>query len=163
MAAGMVAGIEPWTQTLRCLCVVQRLRTELAAVTSLRSDAEDAARWMDEEQAADVADRLVAYATAWEAAQTRDGVPLAELVTARLRAQITTGLRKALAVAPDPATHPLHSAWEQPMPGTAGLPRDSNWASLLRGGGQLHHRLGVGCAVNLLVVVLPHQLVELGL
>ncbi|KOV93320.1 MULTISPECIES: hypothetical protein [unclassified Streptomyces] len=94
-------------------------------MASLRSDAEDAARWMDEEQAADVADRLTAYATASETAQTRDGVPLAELVTARLRAQITTGLRKALAVAPDPATHPLDPAWEQPMPGTAGLPRDS--------------------------------------
>lgn len=130
LAAAVVAGIEPWTGTLRYLSAVRDLRTSLSTVERLQREAEDAAAWMEEETAADIASELARHAAATGTAQTCEGAALARLVAARLRGQITTGLRRALAVAPDPAEHPLHPAWEQPGP--AGLPWDNLAPSVAR-------------------------------
>lgn len=119
--------IEPWTRTLRYLAVVKRLRGHLGSAHRLLNEAEDAdeyARPVDEVDAA----ALRAMATSEERAQADPGddynlTPLARLLVARLERQISDGLRRALAFAPDPADTPIHPAWE--LPGLGGMPGGS--------------------------------------
>ncbi|MFB8441207.1 hypothetical protein ACFC7A_19395 [Streptomyces niveus] len=118
LAAQFAGDIEPWVKTLRYLVVVGRLRSDLGAVKRLSYEAEEAG-W-DESEADTVTDRLLPYATDADvaAAQAGDhlrplGAPLAELVAARLRAQIMKGLRRLLASAPDVTEYPIHPVWRR--------------------------------------------------
>ncbi|MBL3664476.1 hypothetical protein JL475_00250 [Streptomyces sp. M2CJ-2] len=103
--------IEPWVRTLRYLSVVRDLRSTLAAVEDMTwRAADDAATFGGP---SDAADELLAYATQDEA-DTLQGAPLGRAIADRLQRQIGEGLRRALAFAPDPASDPIHPAWEQP-------------------------------------------------
>lgn len=120
--------IEPWVRTLRYLATVQGLRAELRHVETLLAQAE-----IDEQSHLPMLDHLrdelrafadTVEVTAAEATDHFDplGAPLARIVAARLRGQVSSGLQAALAFAPDVNRVPIHPAWERPtvsgMPGT---------------------------------------------
>ncbi|WP_157856035.1 hypothetical protein [Streptomyces aureocirculatus] len=108
------AEIEPWVTTLHALAIVDDQRSKLAAVESLvmRIEEEEAYGWVEPT----TLDELFAYAHQSEidAMQKPGCSPLGVLITARVRGQISRGLRLALAHAPSPDEAPIHPAWEQP-------------------------------------------------
>ncbi|MEU5772668.1 hypothetical protein ABZ819_05100 [Streptomyces venezuelae] len=113
----VITGIEPWVKTLRCLDVVRDLRQQLEAVTSLMAGIHEEGPLL----AAERADEMVSLSGPDEVEAARAsgeheplGLPLGALVSARLRTQISRGLRLSLAYAPSPAETPIHPAWERP-------------------------------------------------
>lgn len=127
-AAPVATGIQTWAKTLQALAIVDELRSQLGRVDSLMLQVED-------EQASGcleptTVDEMLGLAQQDEvdSAQTAGGrnplgLPLGRLVAARLRRQISRGLRLALAHAPSPVETPIHPAWEQPaLAGMSGEP-----------------------------------------
>ncbi|MGW0920050.1 hypothetical protein ACWD3J_13670 [Streptomyces sp. NPDC002755] len=113
-------GIEPWAPALLWLIEVRQARSQMTQLITLTSSAAEADEqgWPVEEY---VRDHLAALATPDEIAEARrspalewEGLPLARIITPRLRSALTARHLALLAAAPDVTTHPIHPAWEQP-------------------------------------------------
>lgn len=112
--------IAPWAQALRHLASVADARAWLVRLVPLLAAAEEAERnkWPLEDY---LRDELLGYATEEETEQAKasgaytwEGLPLAKLIAARWRGELSRRRRALLAAAPDVACNPIHPAWEQP-------------------------------------------------
>ncbi|MEU3613552.1 hypothetical protein ABZ725_14710 [Streptomyces sp. NPDC006872] len=119
-AQAVAEEIEPWGLTLRALAAVAEARAWQARLVPLIVAADEAERnmWPLEDYARD---ELVSYATPAEIEKAKSsdayewaGMPLARLIAARWRDELTARQRRLLATAPDVTVHPIHPAWEQP-------------------------------------------------
>lgn len=112
--------IEPWVNALRALAGIAEVRAWQARLLPLLAVAQEAERqmWALEDY---TRDELLGYATPEEIEQAKSGdayewagLPLAKLIAARYRRELSVRRRTLLAAAPEVSEHPIHPAWEQP-------------------------------------------------